>query len=455
MFFGLPGQLYFARDPTREEATQQGNLKREIGNNPFVAIRAALDDPSSNFSRVLQTSRNTQTSIGVGENRDNPTSVRDQNEAGNLAMELLRAGGETGGETEIINKLLELSKTGNTLAKDLVTETTKSFIEKQEMNLAQNAKIIKPFRAYHLLTSENHIIWNNITASSIDSYNTVSVQWAGFEFDDKTGRFIPDGEFNIDTIKVDGALPDESIKEKLVQFNNCYNPQLARRYGLSMLQDSLANIYKGQIVIIGNPDIKPHDICFVADSYNDMVGPIVVEQVVHTFSQETGFITEITPDLFVTVNEMASLTMADAMAMYIEDSSTARYTNRPGNAKQWRSGLDVLLADISLGIGEFALWLGTLSLAGDLGSGSFMRRHVIPITNYMQPVMIHPLMHRGKPLIAGLPTDKIQSTWATMFGKWLKEGSEGWELWKEDLRDKLTLARGSGSWYENAMGPKF
>jgi hypothetical protein len=33
------------------------------------------------------------------------------------------------------------------------------------------------------------------------------------------------------------------------------------------------------------------------DSYNDMAGPIEVEQVTHIFSQETGFVTVIVPDL--------------------------------------------------------------------------------------------------------------------------------------------------------------
>ncbi|MFZ2088107.1 MAG: hypothetical protein WAU47_05995 [Desulfobaccales bacterium] len=43
--------------------------------------------------------------------------------------------------------------------------------------------------------------------------------------------------------------------------------------------------------------MKPYDQVFLFDSYNDMAGPVEVEQVRNIFSQETGFVTVITPDL--------------------------------------------------------------------------------------------------------------------------------------------------------------
>jgi hypothetical protein len=43
--------------------------------------------------------------------------------------------------------------------------------------------------------------------------------------------------------------------------------------------------------------MKPYDQVFLYDAYNDMAGPIEVEQVTHISSQETGFVTVITPDL--------------------------------------------------------------------------------------------------------------------------------------------------------------
>ena len=55
---------------------------------------------------------------------------------------------------------------------------------------------------------------------------------------------------------------------------------------------------------------------FLYDSYNDVCGPIEVEQVTHIFSQETGFVTSIIPDLCVQTNEYASASLVEAVQLY-------------------------------------------------------------------------------------------------------------------------------------------
>ena len=69
-------------------------------------------------------------------------------------------------------------------------------------------------------------------------------------------------------------------------------------------------------LITGEPQLKPYDAVFLYDSYNDVSGPIEVEQVTHIFSQETGFVTSIVPDLCVQTNEYASASLIDAVGMY-------------------------------------------------------------------------------------------------------------------------------------------
>jgi hypothetical protein len=59
----------------------------------------------------------------------------------------------------------------------------------------------------------------------------------------------------------------------------------------------LKDLDQGEIVITGEPSMKPYDQVFLYDSYNDMSGSLEVEQVTHIFSQETGFLTVIVPDL--------------------------------------------------------------------------------------------------------------------------------------------------------------
>ncbi len=64
--------------------------------------------------------------------------------------------------------------------------------------------------------------------------------------------------------------------------------------------------------ITGEPQLKPYDVVYLYDSYNDVSGPIEVEQVTHIFSQETGFVTSIIPDLCVQTNKYASASLINA-----------------------------------------------------------------------------------------------------------------------------------------------
>jgi hypothetical protein len=59
-----------------------------------------------------------------------------------------------------------------------------------------------------------------------------------------------------------------------------------------------------------------------------MAGPIEVEQVTHIFSQETGFVSVITPDLVVTTNEFATMSTLDALTRYF--TQTWLGYNKPG-----------------------------------------------------------------------------------------------------------------------------
>jgi outer membrane lipoprotein SlyB len=78
---------------------------------------------------------------------------------------------------------------------------------------------------------------------------------------------------------------------------------MAKRVGLAHLKESLQDIYGGEIIIVGNADIRPHDMVYLADVYERMYGLFEVEQVVHHFTPEMGYITSITPNALVTIND--------------------------------------------------------------------------------------------------------------------------------------------------------
>jgi hypothetical protein len=159
-----------------------------------------------------------------------------------------------------------------------------------------------PFRQYFYIDSEHHLIDNGIISSARDTFNAVEVSYvknATEAFPKGNGYPDPSNFYTTDTMKMkcNEALREDFCRYFSTRERNCEGPAFANRYGMSYLFRSLKDLYSGEIVITGEPAMKPYDQVFLYDTYNDMAGPIEVEQVTHIFSQETGFVTVITPDL--------------------------------------------------------------------------------------------------------------------------------------------------------------
>ena len=73
----------------------------------------------------------------------------------------------------------------------------------------------------------------------------------------------------------------------------------ARRMTISRLRQSLEQLYTGNIVVYGDPSVKPHDFIFINDETINLNGPATARDIVHTLSFETGFVTTISPDAIV------------------------------------------------------------------------------------------------------------------------------------------------------------
>ncbi len=139
----------------------------------------------------------------------------------------------------------------------------------------------------------------------------------------------PSNFYTTDTVKVkcNEALREDFCRYFSTRERNCEGDYWAERYAYSYLFKCLKDLYQGEIVITGEPAMKPYDQVFLFDTYNDMAGAVEVEQVTHIFSSETGFVTVITPDLVVNVNEIASMAMHDALIAYF--TSTWIGYNKP------------------------------------------------------------------------------------------------------------------------------
>jgi murein DD-endopeptidase MepM/ murein hydrolase activator NlpD len=166
-----------------------------------------------------------------------------------------------------------------------------------------------PFRRYHYLTSEEDIVANNIMSSEHNVANAVNVVY-----------YSPEGDtpFSSLKMKASSSIPDNKINMANVDHGkNVRGYTMALRYGVGSLTYGMKEIYRGELLVLGNPRIKPWDICVLFDRYNSMSGPVEVEAVTHLFSHETGFLTEIVPNGVVISNELSTYPVLDALKIMI------------------------------------------------------------------------------------------------------------------------------------------
>ena len=276
----------------------------------------------------------------------------------------------------------------------------------------------RPFRRYHLWTSQTDIIANDISVSSTGVANTAIVQYADY---------VRPEEAKTEIMKLHPLMPDEDISTAEVDFENCYGRELAFRYGLKAIVDSIKEMYKGTITVLGDPLIKPYDIGIVADSYSDIAGPVEVEEVTHIFSPDTGFVSVVIPKAYVVVNEISSTPLLDAMLWGALRkgkqlaSATHQWLNEPhgwgvaigavATAALVPGALPALAESpavappIALGVG--AVW-GALA-----GGASYILN-----PGKKTPVLVIPLTNHGLPMVAGLPEDLPECLWHRYLGDW-------------------------------------
>ena len=90
-------------------------------------------------------------------------------------------------------------------------------------------------------------------------------------------------------------IPEGALKDK--------HHKTAWNMSASKLKESMQELYQGQLLVIGDPSVKPYDRIFFNDLYRDMNGQFLVRDVTHMFSAQSGFTTAITPDCIVTVDD--------------------------------------------------------------------------------------------------------------------------------------------------------
>lgn len=79
--------------------------------------------------------------------------------------------------------------------------------------------------------------------------------------------------------------------------------EIAWRMTASALKDSVKDMYDGELIIIGDPTVKPYDRVWIEDIIKNIQGQFEVEAVTLSMDAETGFTTSIIPDCISCVDD--------------------------------------------------------------------------------------------------------------------------------------------------------
>lgn len=169
----------------------------------------------------------------------------------------------------------------------------------------------KAYSQMHVLNSLYDVIDNKITAAPPET--SVCIGTYGDRNDNRTGTDPVYADKDMKTECQNTSIVDTGIRWGLgasilsdnfivdygLRFLADYNPgeEQSRRVAIASIQNSFKDMYGGSLVILGDGSIKPHDKFYLDDFYVGMNGLSGVGRVVIHMGIETGFITDIKPDL--------------------------------------------------------------------------------------------------------------------------------------------------------------
>ncbi len=187
-------------------------------------------------------------------------------------------------------------------------------------------EIRKPFQQNHIYTSYTDIILNNIRASSQDlKTNAVGVYQEKMLFGQKVKQVGPlfidfdiypenQKSMTVDTQLWAQGLPvvgnvfgwASSLSKDVSGQGSAGIPgskEIAWRMTASALKNSVKDMYVGELIVMGDPSVKPFDRMSISDTYERMDGECEVEAVVHSLNIATGYTTSIFADCVSIVDD--------------------------------------------------------------------------------------------------------------------------------------------------------
>lgn len=389
LFFGVPSHRYWADQQSREEMVILRRMEQAMGDqlrrNPNDVLMMSQRYAAESFS-----------GLGTGE----------VNRAGNAASSAITQLASLNGRTRAI------------WIRTCFQMATNQWLADAGEYLGSTLGRFRPFRRYHLITSDHHILMNNIRASKRGTFNAVTLQY---------------GNGNVYTLKADDSIPDELTRVQGFNYPSCDNETLARRYCIGLLVRHLKDVYKGEIVVTGM-DVDPYDQCYLHDDRLGMYGGFEIEQVVDTFTAETGWITEITPDLIAGTNNWSTQSTAEARNAVL-GTIAHRYIGSRFSTTQIAAGTIAATGApgvIGAAVGAPGVGMATAAAIGVGGVLAWMGSyHIIRWSQDRQPLWVIPLILGERPFFAGLDGFRQDGIFASVRGELHAQFDAVQEGWRQ------------------------
>jgi hypothetical protein len=234
-----------------------------------------------------------------------------------------------------------------------VTALRNSWFKYIQMQNPQASDRLKPVRRVHYIDHQT-IIHN------------------GMRLNDKIYNAVRIGK---DTYKANSNIPSHHTRV-LDCTDLLNNPKdnvenqsaISKAVAQSFLKEEVGKMYEGDIILRSVPEIEPGDLLILLDPSTAMTGNVEVEKVIHSFDQEEGAITIVSPRCVVAVNESASAGTYRMLAQ-VGAKSLAQFSNLTGSLKKLDRA--ALGGDTAAITGEVAV-AGGAAAAGTLVWGGVM-----------------------------------------------------------------------------------
>lgn len=154
------------------------------------------------------------------------------------------------------------------------------------------SKRYKPISDFHVASTDLNIIHNGLKVGS-DFNTAVTVRY----FDDDDA--VESSDFEYKDMQLDDNLMPMAIRYGRCEMPGTNGLLSSFSYGSTYLRKEAEKMYSGKIILLGNENIKSGDYMVVYDGVRDMNGMVKVRECIHSWDVNSGYITEVTPGLFV------------------------------------------------------------------------------------------------------------------------------------------------------------